>query len=147
MGLLNAAESTKAFKPLEIEALRELLDDLHAGHSSDHMAITYAYEGKPIGFAYYAPTAMTDRCWHLYWLFVSQEIRAKGIGSELLRHVEGDIARSGGRILLIETSGLPSYDLTRRFYLKHKYEQEATVRDFYADGDDQVVFRKRLMMP
>ena len=142
--LLAAAESTMVFKPIELAALRELLDDLHAGHSGDHLAITYELDGKAIGFAYYAPTAMTDRCWHLYWLFVPQEIRAKGIGTELLKYVESDIAKAGGRILLIETSGLPSYDLTRRFYLKHAYEQAATIRDFYSDGDDQMIFRKRL---
>ena len=49
-----------------------------------------------------------------------------------------------GRVLLIETSGLPTYDLTRRFYAKHGYEEAATLRDFYCDGDDQVIFRKRL---
>lgn len=141
--LLAAAESTMVFKPIELAALSELLDAYHAGHSSDHLAITYEYDGKAIGFAYYAPTAMTDRSWHLYWLFVSQEIRAKGIGTELLKYVEADIAKAGGRILLIETSGLPSYDLTRQFYFKHSYEQAATIRDFYSDGDDQVIFRKR----
>ena len=30
------------------------------------------------------------------------------------------------------------------FYLKHGYEQVATVPDFYADGDSLVIFRKRL---
>ena len=63
----------------------------------------------------------------------------------LVRHVEDDIVRSGGRLFLIETSSLPSYEPTRRFYLKHNYEQAAIVRDFYADGDDQVIFRKRLL--
>jgi hypothetical protein len=34
--------------------------------------------------------------------------------------------------------------LTRRFYRKHGYDQDAVLRDFYSDGDDMVVFRKRL---
>jgi len=51
----------------------------------------------------------------------------------------------GGRLFLIETSSLPIYDPTRRFYLKHGYEQAATIGDFYTDGDDQVIFRKRLL--
>jgi hypothetical protein len=34
--------------------------------------------------------------------------------------------------------------LTRRFYLKYGYELTGTVREFYADGDDMVIFRKRL---
>jgi len=41
------------------------------------------------------------------------------------------------------TSTLPHYDLTRRFYLKHGYELDATVHDFYAEGDHMAVFRKR----
>ena len=39
---------------------------------------------------------------------------------------------------------MPHYELTRRFYLKHGYEQHATIRDFYAEGDAMVIFRKRL---
>jgi hypothetical protein len=46
--------------------------------------------------------------------------------------------------MLIETSSLPRYEPTRRFYLKHGYEPAAVLRDFYADGDDPVVFGKRL---
>ena len=47
-------------------------------------------------------------------------------------------------MLFIETSSLPNYELTRTFYLKNGYDQEATLRDYYADGDSMVVFRKKL---
>ena len=144
--LLELAEGTGVFKPLEIEALREVLDDYHDGnHHYGHRALTLEQDGQPVGFAYYAPTAMTDRTWHLYWIFVQKTGQARGLGSRLLRHVEDDIARSGGRLFLIETSSLPSYEPTRKFYLKHGYEQAAVVRGFYADGDDQVIFRKQLL--
>ena len=49
-----------------------------------------------------------------------------------------------GRLLVIETSSLPAYELTRRFYLKQGYDQAAVLRDFYADGDSIVYFTKRL---
>jgi len=144
--LVALAAGTGVFKPLELEALREVLDDYHAGSDlAGHKALTLERDGQPVGFAYYAPTAMTDRTWHLYWIFVQKTGQARGLGSRLLRHVEDDIIRSGGRLFLIETSSLPSYDLTRRFYLKHDYEQAATIKDFYTDGDDQVIFRKRLL--
>lgn len=143
--LLAIAEETGVFKPLEIVALREVLDDYHATNQHDgHRAVTLLRDGEVAGFAYYAPTPMTDRTWHLYWIFVRKAGQASGLGTMLLKHAEGDIVRSDGRLFLIETSSLPSYDPTRRFYLKHGYEQAATVRDFYTDGDDQVIFRKRL---
>lgn len=144
--LLAMAEGTNVFKPLEIAALKEVLDDYHAGnHHAGHRAITFEQEGKPAGFAYYAPTAMTDRTWHLYWIFVSKAIQAKGIGAQLLAFAEKDVEATGGRLFLIETSGLPNYEPTRRFYLKNGYEAAATIRDFYSDGDDQVIFRKHLI--
>jgi GNAT superfamily N-acetyltransferase len=144
--LLAIATGTAVFKPMEIDALKEVLDDYHAGnHHAGHRAITYEQDGKPIGFAYFAPTPMTDRTWHLYWIFVSKAIQAKGIGAKLLAFAEADIIATGGRLFLIETSSLPSYEPTRKFYLKYKYDHAATIRDFYADGDDQVIFRKHLV--
>jgi ribosomal protein S18 acetylase RimI-like enzyme len=143
--LKEIARGTQVFKPIEIDALGEVLDDFHAlNHNHGHKAITYEQGGKVIGFAYYAPTAMTDRTWHLYWIFVDKQTHARGIGSEMLKYVEDDIIRSGGRLFLIETSSLPSYDPTRKFYVKHGYERAAVIRDFYFDGDDQVIFRKHL---
>jgi GNAT superfamily N-acetyltransferase len=144
--LLAIAEGTGVFKPMEIHALKEVLDDYREStHDEDHHCVCYESHGKVIGFAYWAPAAMTDRTWYLYWIAVSKESHARGVGGALLHHVEEDIRKTRrGRLLLIETSSLPHYELTRRFYLKHSYEQPATLPDFYADGDDLVVFRKRL---
>jgi ribosomal protein S18 acetylase RimI-like enzyme len=143
--LVDLAQATGVFKPIEIEALQEVLDDYHdLMHRHGHVCITFEQGGAIIGFAYYAPTAMTDRGWHLYWIAVSKTTQARGVGGQLLRHVEDDIRRARGRQLLIETSSLPHYELTRRFYLKHGYEQAAVLPDYYADGDDMVVFRKQL---
>jgi hypothetical protein len=57
---------------------------------------------------------MTDRTCYLYWIAVTRQTRARGIGGKLLKHVEEDIQRSQGRVLFIETSSLPNYDLTRK---------------------------------
>ncbi len=144
--LLSLAQGTGVFKPFEIDALKEVLDDYHAhNHAHGHRSVTCEDGGQVIAFAYYAPAAMTDRTWYLYWIAVSQRIQAKGVGGKLLRHAEEDIRALGGRVLFLETSSLPHYELTRKFYLKHHYDREATLRDYYADGDDMVVFRKRLM--
>jgi ribosomal protein S18 acetylase RimI-like enzyme len=141
--LVTIAEETGVFKPVEIKALEEVLDEYHASnHALGHRCVTFEKDGQVLGFAYYAPTAMTDRNWHLYWIAVSKRTQARGIGGELLHHVEEDIRRAHGRQLLIETSSLPHYELTRKFYLKHGYEQACIQPDYYADGDHMVIFRK-----
>ena len=143
--LLEIARGTGVFKPMEIVALREVLDDYHEDMAAlGHRSVTYDQHRQPIGFAYYAPAEMADRTWYLYWIAVNKDIQAKGVGSKLLHHVEEDIRMAGGRLLLIETSSLAHYDLTRRFYLKHDYDQTAVVKDYYADGDDMVIFSKHL---
>src|SRR6266851_7178856 len=146
--LLALADETKVFKPLEIQALQEVLDDYHA-HEKEvgHRSITFEKDGAVLGFAYYAPAAMTDRTWYLYWIAVKKDTHARGIGSEILKYVEEDIRSQNGRLLLIETSSLPHYGLTRKFYLKHGYDQAAILKDFYADQDDMVVFSRRMNSP
>ena len=143
--LLKLTEGTGVFKPHEVEALNEVLSDYHAGaREHGHIAVTFEDNGHILGYAYYAPAAMTDRTWYLYWIAVQRDIHAKGIGGKLLRHAEDDIRAHDGRVLFIETSSLPHYELTRKFYLKHGYEITGTLRDYYSDGDDMVVFRKKM---
>jgi ribosomal protein S18 acetylase RimI-like enzyme len=146
--LLKLSEATKVFRPAEIVALREVLDDYHSStRQLGHRSVTYDKEGQTAGFAYYAPAAMTDRTWYLYWIVVAKIFHNTGIGSELLRHVEEDVGRHNGRLLFIETSSQEHYHLTRRFYLKHAYERVAVLHGYYADGDDMVIFAKRLQHP
>jgi ribosomal protein S18 acetylase RimI-like enzyme len=143
--LMAIAESTGVFSPLDLEALRGVLADFHAGRDTEtHVLVSYEKDAQVIGFAYYAPASMTDRTWYLWWIAVSKQVQARGVGKELLDYLERDIRSRHGRLLVLETSGLPTYELTRRFYLKNGYEQAAVVKDYYADGHDMVVFRKRL---
>jgi ribosomal protein S18 acetylase RimI-like enzyme len=142
--LLAIAHETSVFKPLEIVALEEVLDDYHAANQMQgHRCVTLEQDARPIGFAYYAPAAMTDRTWYLYWIAVEKATQARGLGTRLLRWAEEEISVLNGRLLLIETSGLPHYEPTRRFYAKHGYHIAGRLADYYADGDDMVVFGKR----
>jgi GNAT superfamily N-acetyltransferase len=143
--LVALADGTKVFKPHEIVTLREVLDDYHAvQHAHGHHAVTFEKDGEILGFAYFAPGAMTDRTWYLYWIAVTKHTQAKGIGGQLLQYTEKKIKEADGRLYLIETSSLPQYAKTREFYLKHGYDQHATIKDYYADGDSMVIFRKHM---
>ncbi len=146
--LLELAHGTGVFKPSELVALGEVLDDYHAkDHALGHRSVTSVVDGEVVGFAYDAPSSLADRAWYLYWIAVAKGRQSQGLGAELLRAAE-EIARdAGGRIFFIETSSLPHYEPTRRFYLAQGYDRAAVVPDFYADGDDLVVFSKRFLPP
>jgi GNAT superfamily N-acetyltransferase len=143
--LIEMARGTDAFKPIEIEALQEVLDDYHATKAAaGHRAVAIERDGRMLGFAYFAESAMTDRTWSLWWIVVERAMQSQGIGCQLLRYIESVVKSLSGRQLLIETSSLAKYEPTRQFYLKYGYAQAAVVKDFYADGDDLVYFAKRM---
>ena len=144
--LVALTASTGVFKPLELETLREVLADYHDHDRNEgHRAFAWEEEdGRIVGYVYHAPTPMTDRSWHLYWIAVDPSRQGRGLGGKLLAFVEGDIRERGGRLLVVETSSTPHYEPTHRFYLKHGYTLAATVPDLYADGDGMVVFTKRV---
>jgi GNAT superfamily N-acetyltransferase len=143
--LVEMARGTDAFKPIELQALQEVLHDYHAQNAAHgHRSVAIEHDEATVGFAYFAPAALTDRTWSLWWIVVDRAAQAQGIGGELLRYIEAEVRASNGRQLLIETSSLAKYELTRRFYLKHGYTQIAAVADYYADNDDMLFFGKRL---
>ena len=74
--LLALADGTGVFKPLEIQALNEVLDDYHAqNHGQGHRSATFEQDSSVAGFAYVAPAAMADRTWYLYWIAVRKQIQ------------------------------------------------------------------------
>ncbi len=141
--LIAMTDATAMFRPLEIEALDEVLRDYFREEiHKDHHCVIAEEDGNILGFAYYAPAEMTDRCWQLWWIVVRRDLQSKGIGGRLLRYVEQQVKHNLGRVLFIETGSMPHYEPTRRFYLKYDYELHAVLKDFYAEGDSMVVFRK-----
>lgn len=143
--ILELTEATGLFKPAEIEALDGILYDyFDHGHHFQNRTFVWDDAGRVLGYVYYANAEMADRTWYLYWIAVAKEAQGRGIGGRLLAHVEADIRKFNGRLLLVETSDTPHYEPTRRFYLKHGYTLTATIPDYYADGDGMVIFSKRL---
>jgi GNAT superfamily N-acetyltransferase len=101
-------------------------------------------QAGPLAVAYYAPERMTEGTWNFYLIAVHPDYQGQGRGATLLRFVEQALAARGERILLVETSGLPSFERTRAFYRKCGYDEEARIREFYSAGQDKVIFRKAL---
>lgn len=101
-------------------------------------------DGEPVAVAYFAPERMASGTWNLYLIAVRTDRQGKGYGTLLMEHVERALAREGVRVLIVETSGLPSFERTRAFYDRCGYDREARIREFYQAGEDKIVFRKAL---
>ena len=103
-----------------------------------------APDDPPVAVAYYEPKPGTDGTWELLMIAVDGAAQGHGYGSALMAHAERDLAGRGQRLLLVQTSGVPSFERTRAFYAGLGYDEEARVRDYYEPGDDMVLFRKAL---
>lgn len=143
--LLAMTTATAFFKPMEVDTLEGVLAD-YFDHNADAGDRCFVLEGEsgPIGFVYHAEEPMTEQTWSLWWIVVDPSVQGQGHGAGLLRFVEADATERGGRVLFIETSGLPRYEPTCRFYLKNGYVLNARLNDYYAEGDDMLVYRKSL---
>jgi len=126
----------------------ELLDDMTADFfnnpDSQDIWLTKEIDGNPIAIAYCAPERMTTGTYNLYLIAIHKDYQGKGIGTEVIEHVENMLRENSNRILIVETSGLPEFELTRKFYYKLNYKHEATISEFYQEGEDKVVFLKKL---
>lgn len=126
----------------------EYLDDMIApylqGAAPQEIWLTTVLEEQVVAITYCAPERMTEGTYNLYLIAVRKEAQGKGVGRKIMTHVEQLLQQQGARVLLVETSGLAEFELTREFYDKCQYHREAVIRDFYQEGEDKVVFWKKL---
>jgi len=137
--------STGFFHDHEIEVAVELVDErLQKGLDSGYLFLFAEQEGRTVGYSCYGEIACTQGSYDLYWIAVHEDFRGQGIGGRLLQKTEELISQRQGRVIWVETSGQKKYLPTRKFYLGSGYREAALLEGFYADGDDKVVFVKRL---
>ena len=122
----------------------ELLDDMISGYlaGKEESIWLTADQTGPTFVAYCAPEQMTEGTWNLYLIAVHSNLQGSGVGRKVLDYLENLLTEMKVRILLVETSGLPEFEATRKFYKKCNYIEEARIRDFYQKGEDKIVFWK-----
>jgi len=138
VGDLIAMNQMFPLSMLEPMALPYLAGETHA-----HRWIVFDVNGVD-GVAYYAPEPMTEGTWNMLMICVDLCRHGRGIGTRLMCHAEEELQKEPARILLVETSGLPEFGRTREFYAMLGYDREAQIREYYAAGEDKVIFRKAL---
>ena len=65
-------------------------------------------------------------------------------GGALVDHIEEELSRGRARLLLVETSGLMDFEAARAFYSRHGFALEARISDYYASGEDKLIYVKKL---
>jgi ribosomal protein S18 acetylase RimI-like enzyme len=133
--------SVELFSPAEMDVAMEVLDAYFARPGHDYYGLGAFGPGDLLlGYACYGPTPCTEGTWDLYWIAVAGAARGRGVGSVLMEVVEHALADRQARMLLIETASRADYAPTRAFYQRRGYAEAARVADFYAPGDDRVIF-------
>jgi len=91
-----------------------------------------------------APEMLTEGTYNLYAIGVTKALQGKGIGRQMIGYLEAYLKKQRHRILIVETSGGPDLALTRKFYKQLNYTKEAVIRDFWSEGEDKVVYWKKI---
>lgn len=144
--VIDIIKATRFFVPDEIKVAEELIDIYlsQPGQQDYQIVVAEDGNGKVTGYMTYGPTPLTEGTWDLYWIAVSPEVQGQGYGQLLVRYLENEVKKKGGRLVMIETSSQPKYLPTRKFYEKLGYREMARIPDFYRPGDDRVIFGKYL---
>ena len=131
------------FAPDEVEVALELIDaSLHDPVGSGYTCLVAEAETL-CGYICFGPTPMTAATWDLYWIAVAPEQQGRGTGRRLVEAFVACMRARGGRQIRIETASKESYAATGGFYERLGFTVDGRLRDFYAEGDDLLIFYKR----
>ncbi|MHB1050553.1 MAG: GNAT family N-acetyltransferase [Bacteroidota bacterium] len=138
--------ATEVFNQDEIDIAVELLDIyLNDPDQQDYEMYTAVNDEKRVmGYICIGPTPATAATYDLYWVAVTPDVQAKGIGTMLLTHVEQELKKRNGRLLVAETSSTSKYQKTRAFYERKGFQMLAHIKEYYKQDDDLIIYGKYL---
>jgi ribosomal protein S18 acetylase RimI-like enzyme len=145
--VMELVEATDFFRREEIQVAEELIDVYltHPDQKDYDVVVLESDEREVAGYLTWGGTPMAVGTYDLYWMAVSPRHQGKGYGRALVAWLEARVRELGGRLIIIETSSMPKYEPTRRFYLGLDYKEIARIPDYYQDGDDRVIYVKRMV--
>jgi ribosomal protein S18 acetylase RimI-like enzyme len=145
--VMELIEATAFFRREEVHVAEELIDVYlnHPDQKDYDVVVIEGDEHEVAGYLTWGGTPMAVGTYDLYWMAVSPRHQGKGYGRKLVEWLEARVKEIGGRLIIIETSSTPIYEPTRRFYLGLNYREIARIPDYYQDGDDRVIYIKRVV--
>ncbi len=138
-------ESTGFFYDFETDVAVELVEErLRDGESTGYHFVFAEVDGVTAAYSCFGHIEMTKSCFDLYWIVTHHDFRGKGVGKKLLDKTYEEARKMGCKIIIAETSGREHYAPTRAFYDSAGYTLEAIIKDYYDDGDDKLMYTKRI---
>jgi ribosomal protein S18 acetylase RimI-like enzyme len=142
--VMRILKNTPEFNALDRSVAEEVIDAyLYNPSGEEYHALVAETDDKVAGYVCYGHNSMTVSTWDIYWIAVAHDVQGKGIGRELMAAAENNIRKTGGKLIVLETSSTPLYDRTNRFYIKLNYTLVCRIADFYGPADDQILYIKR----
>jgi ribosomal protein S18 acetylase RimI-like enzyme len=126
------------------DMLSDMVSSFLSGDEGNDLWLTCDVDGRPVGFCYAVPEKFTDGTWNMLAIAVLPSLQGKGHGGALVDELEQTLRARDQRILIVDTSNADTFAATRDFYRRKGYAEEARIRDFWAAGDDKIVFWKSL---
>lgn len=126
------------------EVLPEMVSSFLSDDDNSDIWLTCEVDGNAMGFCYAVPEELAEGAWNMLAIAVLPTEQGGGCGGAITKHLEAELKERGQRILIANTSGVGDFADTREFYRKNGYSEEARIRDFWAEGDDKIVFWKSL---
>lgn len=143
-GVREVVMSSGFFSGKEIDVAVELVEErLNKGISSGYHFLFAEKEKELIGYTCFGPIPCTSASYDLYWIAVKNTLRGSGLGKALLQRTEKKILEAGGERIYVETSSRAQYYPTLAFYRGCGFILEAVLKDFYAPGDDKIIYVKK----
>ncbi|MDD5134365.1 MAG: N-acetyltransferase [Phycisphaerae bacterium] len=143
--IMTMLKDTKFFRAGEIIIAEEVLDDsIVCGIQGEYRSYAAIENNKTIGWVCFGPTACTVGTFDIFWIVVDPNSQARGIGTKLMNFATELIKKDNGRLIVVETSGMARYLSTQKFYENLGYKKEAVLKDFYAPGDDKIIYIRQI---
>jgi GNAT superfamily N-acetyltransferase len=144
--VLAVVKATGFFSEEEEAIAVELVDEALARGPASGYEFLFAdapdQAEKILGYTCFGPIPGTESSFDLYWIAVTPTGQGKGLGRHLLLATEEAARRLGATHIYADTSGQDKYAPTRAFYTRMGYQAEAVLRDYFAPGDDKILFSK-----
>ena len=130
----------------EIEELMSMVDTYLFDRGQEKYLVFVAndQEGRVRGYVCFGPQPTTAGTYELYHLEGIPGCELARTRQLLFEFVESRVSGERGRLLVTQFTSRPDFDELRTFYLNNDFCEAARIKDYYGEGNHQIILNKRL---